>query len=733
MKKYFLPLIILVFAFSVNAQTIKHKRPVKLESVNELPSPTTNEKVLVLDLTTNEIKFVRVSDLPISGGGSQNFQQVTDVGATTTNNITTQAMTSTGTREGGDLSVVIGDRDADNNAVQLIVNDGGDYIENISSEFRINSSETLIKNGASLSFQNSGNTHKGTINGFTGSSDASYQLPHESGIIPLTVNGQSANAKGEITISTGGSVETDVFKVPTSDFDWTSIPANYNNTTLSIRHAFDLGANTITLPANVTLSFEGGSFTNGTINYNKTTIVSPSEPSLSGITFGTGDIINNYLDATWFGVVGDDSTDNSGRLNAISTFLTNQGGGTIYLPNGTYQMADVFVRGNVSFVGQGWSTIIKAASNPTNGVLNIINPQARIINLRVNGNNTANVGIRIYNNSGQGSSIENVRVQSCNVYALEVDDTNNVTVRNSTFNDKVYINGGDSAHLVDNTFEAFTDTYALKIETTSVSKTASSAMISSNWFEATTGEGFTSAIEANGNAIYIVNNHFNLPYTGTSQAILVGSSADYTNIVGNNFQTVANDRVINIEASSNYTLVKDNRGVSNTSDYLANGDRVLIDLGDIRYVNELNYRPIGQNTNRLILDVAGEKIQYGDNANNYVAKSGANLQIQSNSRTNIYTNGNNISLQASGTNGAIYMNSPMRFRSLALTSFPSATSYLRGVGIYDFTNHDMYINNGSVWVRQLNTTDLPSVSGTFTSNDGKTVTVTNGLITNITN
>lgn len=686
---------------SVQSQVKTHRTRVKLLSVNELPSPTTNEKVLVLDLVTNEIKFVRVSDLPISGGGD-----------------TSQWANYTGSWSNGDGVLVLGDINDDNNGTKITIDDDNEVIKtNVSFE--------------AANYRAGSDTNNSTINTIGVVGQQTFTLPNSSGRPVMTINGNAPDNAGAITISTGGSSETTVFKVPADNFDWTNIPANYANTTIVIRHDFDLSSGTITLPSNVTLQFEGGEFTNGTINFNNTTIIAPSKQVLD-VSLGTGAIINNYLDATWFGVVGDDSTNNTNRINSISTYLTNQGGGTVYFPNGTYQMADAFVRGNVSFVGQGWNTILKAASNPTNGILNIVNPDARIFNLQIDGNDVANIGVRLYNNNGQGSQLDHIRIRNCNTYSLEINDTNNVYVGQCMFNDKVYVNGGDSAHIVDNRFEGFTDTYALRIETTSPSQTASSANIVSNWFESTSIVGFATAIESNGNSISIVNNQFHLPYTGTVQAILVGSSSDFTNITSNNFQTVANNRVLTVNSGSNYTNVRNNRGLANTSNYLSNGDRVFLDLGDIRIFDSIDYRPINSDVTRMRIDVANERIQYGDNANNYIEKQGANLLIQSNSRTNIYSLGNNISLQAQGTNGTIFMNSPMRFRSLALASFPAATSYLRGVGIYDFTNHDMYINNSTAWVRQLNETDLSNVNTTFQTADNKTVTVTNGIITAVT-
>ena len=55
------------------------------------------------------------------------------------------------------------------------------------------------------------------------------------------------------------------YKFIRSDFDFTSIPSGYDNATWEIKDYFDLGGATINLPTNVTLFFNGGKFSNGTI------------------------------------------------------------------------------------------------------------------------------------------------------------------------------------------------------------------------------------------------------------------------------------------------------------------------------------------------------------------------------------------------------------------------------------------------------------------------------------
>lgn len=108
----------------------------------------------------------------------------------------------------------------------------------------------------------------------------------------------------------GGGVVLDtlVYKILPIDFNFAAIPAGYDNATWAIRHDFDLATTSVTLPANVTLSFEGGSITNGSIALDNTTIAYHNIESILSDVVLTGTLTNDALDVRLFGILPDDNT-----------------------------------------------------------------------------------------------------------------------------------------------------------------------------------------------------------------------------------------------------------------------------------------------------------------------------------------------------------------------------------------------------------------------------------------
>lgn len=62
------------------------------------------------------------------------------------------------------------------------------------------------------------------------------------------------------------------YKIIRSGFDFNNIPAGYDNSIWEIRSFHDLNGSVVNLPNNVTLSFNGGRFSNGTLNGSSTKI-----------------------------------------------------------------------------------------------------------------------------------------------------------------------------------------------------------------------------------------------------------------------------------------------------------------------------------------------------------------------------------------------------------------------------------------------------------------------------
>lgn len=89
------------------------------------------------------------------------------------------------------------------------------------------------------------------------------------------------------------------------------------NTIYEIRYDYDLGGGEVTIPANCTLKFNGGSLSNGTLNGNNTVISDSPQYNILNNTIIKGFNLS-YLDIRWFGAVSDFiSTDEPGTDNSI--------------------------------------------------------------------------------------------------------------------------------------------------------------------------------------------------------------------------------------------------------------------------------------------------------------------------------------------------------------------------------------------------------------------------------
>lgn len=137
-----------------------------------------------------------------NGGGNgngvtQNLQQVTDEGATTNDNITTQAMTSTGSRANGDLVVTIGDYDDTDTGAKFILNQGDE-----SAVF-----ETAL--GVTVARLNVLSNNNGVISSTDLTSEREFRLPNTSGTPIMTINGNTPDSTGAIMLNSVTQSELD--------------------------------------------------------------------------------------------------------------------------------------------------------------------------------------------------------------------------------------------------------------------------------------------------------------------------------------------------------------------------------------------------------------------------------------------------------------------------------------------------------------------------------------------
>lgn len=122
---------------------------------------------------------------------------------------------------------------------------------------------------------------------------------------------------------------------------------NTPNKLYRILFDIDLNGETLTLPANVTLDFQGGSISNGVI---------------------TGSSIKNtYLRPEWFGAKGDGITDDSVAFQMTVNLCKSTNCKVIELSESTYLIDNVIIPSNITLIGADkYKSILKSYANTLN-------------------------------------------------------------------------------------------------------------------------------------------------------------------------------------------------------------------------------------------------------------------------------------------------------------------------------------------------------------------------------
>ena len=119
------------------------------------------------------------------------------------------------------------------------------------------------------------------------------------------------------------------YKIIRSDFDFTAIPADYDNSIWEIRNFHDLLTNNIILPSNVTLKFNGGKLGNGTLTGSNTTI--NGNKCLSSDIVLSGTYSSTTLDTRWYGLLNTNFT-----IAELNTYLSIDFFKSIFIESNTY-------------------------------------------------------------------------------------------------------------------------------------------------------------------------------------------------------------------------------------------------------------------------------------------------------------------------------------------------------------------------------------------------------------
>ncbi|MFC4097734.1 hypothetical protein [Euzebyella saccharophila] len=154
------------------------------------------------------------------------------------------------------------------------------------------------------------------------------------------------------------------------DFNWQTIPEEYQNTIWQIEHDFDLAGQTIALPPKVTMRFKGGSLLNGEVHGNQTQIEANGDRHIFKEVDITGDFLTEYIKPQWFGAAMNGSTDD--REAFVETLLQAQNIGAKVLVDSN-MLLDLEETGQKSIFLED-NTWLEGANNASIIINNLLSP-----------------------------------------------------------------------------------------------------------------------------------------------------------------------------------------------------------------------------------------------------------------------------------------------------------------------------------------------------------------------
>lgn len=177
-----------------------------------------------------------------------------------------------------------------------------------------------------------------------------------------------------------------------------------SNVIYRIVETVDLGGETLTMPANCTLDFQGGSFSNGTIIGSNTKIKAGLQKIFNTDITLSGTWIADSLSPEHFGIIGIDATQDTTYIQKALDCCSAINIKTVKLQNKTYQISSsLLIQSNIKLEGaasrvwnNGSATILSLAENVVG--ITVESTGVEINDLKITGN-TTNTGISFTNKS----------------------------------------------------------------------------------------------------------------------------------------------------------------------------------------------------------------------------------------------------------------------------------------------------------------------------------------------
>lgn len=166
-------------------------------------------------------------------------------------------------------------------------------------------------------------------------------------VVYYTVIASYLTWKGSDWINEDGSLFSKVKYIKqTNTIDILNIMFSYSNVIYKICADIDLSGGTLTIASNSTLDFQGGSFSNGTIVFQNTTINGNAKLFISA----SGTIVNTSISLNWFGL-SPNVDDNSVLFSRIQGLNCSYRELTLEHGNYNFSQTIVFEQSNVTFRG----------------------------------------------------------------------------------------------------------------------------------------------------------------------------------------------------------------------------------------------------------------------------------------------------------------------------------------------------------------------------------------------